>query len=66
MNCKRGPDDGKENMPVCIPNATETPRIVKNMTNGTSQPGGGEFFLSVTAKISSSRMNAPTNLIPLH
>ena len=56
----------KTTLPVCIPNATVIPRRVKNTTKGTSQPGGGEFFLSVTANISSSRMNVPMNLIPLH
>ena len=53
-------------MPVCILKATETPRTVKNKTNGTNQPGGGVFFLSVTTKIRSSRMNVPMNLTLLH
>jgi hypothetical protein len=56
----------EDNMPVCIPNATETAKIERNTTNGTSQPGGGEFLLSVTENISSSRMNAPMNLTLLH
>jgi hypothetical protein len=56
----------KDNMPVCIPNATEIARMLRNTTSGTTQPGGGEFFLSVTENISSSRMNVPINLTLLH
>jgi hypothetical protein len=56
----------KDNMPVCIPNATEIAKIVRNTTNGTTQPGGGEFLLSVTENIRSSRMNAPMNLTLLY